>query len=207
MFLRSLLPVFIIIFLVACEHTVVNQQPPSEFVVPRDPEPMAMPRPENRAIFTQEQYDSLCRVYITKYTLVAQAMMREYGVPASVLLAQGLHETQAGTSRLARENYNHFGIQCLGEKCSSGHCSNPYSHIHKTFFRIYSHPWQGWEAHAQRLSRDLRYAKYLPQQGIRFNAYTWTRALQDNNFSADRLYGEKIYNLIQKYNLEELDEE
>lgn len=204
MFIRSLLPVFFVAFLGACEHRVVNRPLPED--PPLDMEKLQL-RPEDRAIFKQEEYDSLREAYIAKYTVVAQAMMRKYGVPASVLLAQGLYETQAGTSKLARQNHNHFGIQCYSDGCNEGHCSNPLSgHMHKVHFRIYHNPWQGWEAHAQRLSRDPRYKKYLPQPGIRFNAYAWTRALQENGFSADRLYGEKLYNLIQQYNLEELDE-
>ncbi|MFA7284491.1 MAG: glucosaminidase domain-containing protein [Candidatus Absconditabacterales bacterium] len=185
---------------------MVNQSPPNEPVADIENLKLSLAtRPEDKA-FTQEQHDSLQRAYIEKYRSVAQAMMRQYGVPASVLLAQGLHESQAGTSKLARENYNHFAVQCFGEKCGSGHCSNPYSHIHKTFFRIYHNPWESWEAQAQRISRGWPYRKYLPHDGLRYAAYAWTRALQDNNFSSDRQYGEKLYNLIKKYDLEELDE-
>lgn len=204
MFIRSLVFAFIIIF-VACDRAVVNQSPPNEPVADIENLKLSLAtRPEDKA-FTQEQYDSLQRDYVKKYTAVAQSMMRQYGVPASVLLALGLHESQAGTSKLALRNNNHFGIQCLGKECSSGHCSNPYSHSHKTFFRIYHNPWEGFEAQAQRLSRDLRYAKYLPQQGIRSNAYAWTRGLTENNFSTDPKYGEKLYYLINRYYLEDRD--
>lgn len=38
--------------------------------------------------------------------------MLKYNIPASITLAQGLLESGAGKSRLARESNNHFGIKC-----------------------------------------------------------------------------------------------
>ena len=38
--------------------------------------------------------------------------MQRTGVPASIKLAQGIHETMAGTSDLVRKSNNHFGIKC-----------------------------------------------------------------------------------------------
>ncbi len=38
--------------------------------------------------------------------------MQRTGVPASITLAQGIHESMAGKSPLAQKSNNHFGIKC-----------------------------------------------------------------------------------------------
>lgn len=50
--------------------------------------------------------------YIHKYRKIAVDEMKRYHVPASITLAQGLLESGAGKSQLARRSNNHFGIKC-----------------------------------------------------------------------------------------------
>ena len=50
--------------------------------------------------------------YIKKYAPLAVEQMQKYKVPASITLSQGLLESGAGMSRLARQSNNHFGIKC-----------------------------------------------------------------------------------------------
>ena len=40
--------------------------------------------------------------------------MRQYGIPASITLAQGILESGSGKGRLSVEANNHFGIKCHG---------------------------------------------------------------------------------------------
>src|SRR4051794_7100051 len=51
-------------------------------------------------------------LYINTYKQIAIAEEQRTGVPAAIKLAQGIHETQAGTSELVRKSNNHFGIKC-----------------------------------------------------------------------------------------------
>ena len=55
----------------------------------------------------QEQYLD----YIERYKQVALEQEREFGVPASITLAQGILESSVGQSKMAREANNHFGIK------------------------------------------------------------------------------------------------
>ena len=50
--------------------------------------------------------------YIDTYGDMAVEQQCAYGIPASITLAQGLLESAAGRSTLAREGNNHFGIKC-----------------------------------------------------------------------------------------------
>ena len=55
------------------------------------------------------------RNYIATYKDIAIQEMQRTGVPASITLAQGIHETGAGTSDLVIKSNNHFGIKCKTE--------------------------------------------------------------------------------------------
>lgn len=50
--------------------------------------------------------------YISKYSDLAIQHQKKYRIPASITLAQGLLESGAGQSDLARRSNNHFGIKC-----------------------------------------------------------------------------------------------
>jgi len=51
--------------------------------------------------------------YVKQYSDLAIEQMREYKIPASITLSQGLLESGAGQSSLAKESNNHFGINVV----------------------------------------------------------------------------------------------
>ncbi|MBR6375438.1 MAG: glucosaminidase domain-containing protein, partial [Alloprevotella sp.] len=57
---------------------------------------------------------TLYQQYIEKYKDIAIREMQRYGIPASITLAQGLLESGAGTSLLAENANNRFGIKSGG---------------------------------------------------------------------------------------------
>ena len=61
------------------------------------------------------QQDPVVIEYINKYKELAIAEMQRTGIPASIKLAQGIHETFAGQSDLVLKSNNHFGIKCKSE--------------------------------------------------------------------------------------------
>ena len=52
------------------------------------------------------------QAYIDKFAPIAQDEMRQFQIPASITLAQGILESGVGFGRLAVEGNNHFGIKC-----------------------------------------------------------------------------------------------
>ena len=52
------------------------------------------------------------RAYVEQYKDVAMEKMKQYKIPASITLAQGIFESACGKSRLATDGNNHFGIKC-----------------------------------------------------------------------------------------------
>ena len=142
------------------------------------------------------------QAYIRKYAPIAVREMRKTGIPASITLAQGLLESNAGESRLAIDNNNHFGIKCFSRVCKKGHCSNFTDHTHKDFFRKYSSPDQSFAAHSELLN-NKRY-KFL----FRFNKTDykkWARGLKTAGYATDPSYDIKLINLIEDLQLYKYD--
>jgi len=140
--------------------------------------------------------------YVNKYASIAVEEMKKYGVPASITLAQGLLESDAGESRLALKNKNHFGIKCFSKKCKKGHCANFTDDSHKDFFRKYKSVWESYRAHSIFLQRK-RYA-HLKSLGNK-NYRAWAIGLRKAGYATDPKYAEKLIKIIEVLELEQFD--
>ena len=128
--------------------------------------------------------------------------MKKYGIPASITLAQGLLESNAGASKLARLNNNHFGIKCFSRNCKPGHCSNYTDDSHKDFFRKYKGAKESYRAHSLFLQRS-RY-KHLHQLGTK-NYKDWAHGLRKAGYATDKKYAPKLIKLIEVLKLDKYD--
>lgn len=143
------------------------------------------------------------KAYIRRYKEVAVAEMQKFGIPASIKMAQAIIETNAGQSKLATSNNNHFGVKCFSSACAKGHCSNFSDDHHKDFFRKYESAWASWRAHSQLLSQG-RY-KELAKHGKSYQA--WAKGLSELGYATDPKYTDKLLRTIQQYQLHLLDKE
>ncbi|MEM7101762.1 MAG: glucosaminidase domain-containing protein [Bacteroidota bacterium] len=139
--------------------------------------------------------------YIRKFAPIAIEEMRAYKIPASISLAQGLLESRAGSSRLAVDNNNHFGIKCFSRRCTKNHCSNYEDDHHKDFFRKYSNAEESWKDHSKFLMKD-RY-KELFQYGKDYRL--WAQGLSEKGYATDKKYASKLIRIIEKYQLYSFD--
>ena len=142
--------------------------------------------------------------YVNRFVEVAQKEMRKYGIPASITLAQGLIETNAGDSRLAKQNNNHFGMKCFSKKCGKGHCANFTDDSHKDFFRKYKSTWESYRAHSKLLmGKRYRHLKKLGSEDYK----GWARGLKKAGYATDKRYAEKLINIIDELKLYQFDNE
>ncbi len=139
--------------------------------------------------------------YVDRFQKIARGEMEKYGIPASISLAQGLIESRAGSSKLAVNNNNHFGIKCFSRHCRKGHCTNFTDDTHKDFFRKFPSPWESWRAHSQLLSSG-RYTK-LRKNGRDYRK--WAYGLKSIGYATDRTYAEKLIGIIERYELYKYD--
>ncbi|MEP6746825.1 MAG: glucosaminidase domain-containing protein [Bacteroidota bacterium] len=145
----------------------------------------------------QRQDDIL--LYINTYKQIAIDEMQRTGVPAAIKLAQGIHETQAGTSDLVRKSNNHFGIKCkntwTGDKVyhdddARGEC-----------FRSYAQPEQSYRDHSDFLKGSPRYAFLFQLDPTDYKA--WANGLRQAGYATNYRYAQILVKLIEDYNLEQ----
>ena len=165
------------------------------YVPKKKKKPNASPREVNEVV------PNSATAYIQKYHAMAEKSMRTYGVPASITLAQGLIEGNAGNSRLARNANNHFGIKCFSKNCKKGHCVNATDDTHKDFFRKYPSVQKCYDDHGKKLSNG-RYSK-LKRHGRDYRA--WAYGLKSVGYATDRTYAEKLIGIIERYDLHKYD--
>ena len=144
-----------------------------------------------------------CRDYVERYAPLAVAEMEQYGIPASITLAQGLLESDAGASKLAKKSNNHFGVKCFSKRCRSGHCVNFTDDSHKDFFVKYANVKGSYRAHSQFLKKSTRYRELfdLPASDYR----GWARGLAEAGYATDPRYGDKLIAIIQTLDLDRFD--
>lgn len=119
--------------------------------------------------------------YIRRFSKVAAAEMEKFGIPASVKMAQGLLESLAGEHPQARQANNHFGFPLAGHQ--------------------YNSAWENWRAHSLLLSNEYPGLFKAGQ-----NYKQWARALEQSGYTNDSQYAQKLIELIEKFQLYNLDQ-
>lgn len=133
--------------------------------------------------------------YIERYKKVALQYEHEYGIPASITLAQGLLESYVGQSKMAQEANNHFGIKAYhwqGEVY--GGCDS----LHQVGYRKYRVPEDSFLDHAKFL-KGPRYS-ILYQFDVT-DYRSWAQGLRDCGYAEDVNYPAKLINIIEQYEL------
>ncbi len=143
------------------------------------------------------------KAYIKKYADLAKKEMKNYGIPASITLAQGLLESNAGESKLAKNNHNHFGLKCFSRKCKKGHCSNFTDDSHKDFFKIFKSPADSYHAHSKLLRNGSRYNGLFKLKKDDYKG--WARGLRKAGYATDPNYDKKLIRLIEELKLYHYD--
>ena len=137
--------------------------------------------------------------YIEQWKEVAVQNQADYGIPASIIMAQALLESAAGSSELATNAHNHFGIKCTSDwfggvyyydDDSKGEC-----------FRQYADAAESFKDHSLFLMRP-RYATCFE---IAVEDYEgWAYRLKECGYATDKSYAPKLIKLIEDYRLDTL---
>lgn len=144
-----------------------------------------------------KQYEN----YIKQYRDIAVQEMKRYHIPASITLAQGLLESGAGQSTLARKSNNHFGIKCGGDW--TGRTVSHDDDARGECFRAYKHPKESYEDHSKFLAGRPRYAGLFKLSITDYKG--WARGLKKAGYATNPRYADQLIGIIELYDLHRYD--
>lgn len=139
--------------------------------------------------------------YVERYKSVAIEEMKAYGIPASITLAQGIHESGCGNSSLALNSNNHFGIKCHEEW--SGRTYHHDDDAPQECFRVYACPEESFRDHSEFLKNRPRYAKLFTLSPTDYKS--WAKGLKAAGYATNPHYTDIIVHLIEDYDLSQYD--
>ena len=146
--------------------------------------------------------------YINNYKELAVIEMYRSGIPASITMAQALHESHYGSSDLAVKANNHFGIKCKSywEGGKYYHEDDDYDRsgrLIESCFRAYESVFDSYIDHSNFLMRTGHYQHLFKIE--KGDYQSWAFGLQKSGYATDPKYALKLINIVEKYELDKLD--
>lgn len=139
--------------------------------------------------------------YVLEYKDVAMGNMKKYGIPASIILAQGILESGAGRGDLAVSANNHFGIKCHADWVGDSVRHDDDSS--QECFRKYDKVAESYKDHALFLTGKGRYASLFELDKDDYEA--WAKGLRKAGYATDPRYPDKLISYIERYSLAQYD--
>jgi len=150
-------------------------------------------------VFSQTR-NEIFNAYIDNFSEIAVRQQQRHGIPASIILAQGLLESGAGRSRLAVQANNHFGIKCHGWTGATIYHDDDEAN---ECFRKYDDVTQSFEDHSAFLTDRQRYAFLFELEPTDFRA--WAHGLRQAGYATNPRYAYKLIAIIEEFQLYRFD--
>ncbi|MEG1671624.1 MAG: glucosaminidase domain-containing protein [Mucinivorans sp.] len=139
--------------------------------------------------------------YIDRYKSIAIDKMKNYGIPASITLAQGLLESGNGGSELAVKANNHFGIKC--GKSWTGPRIYHDDDKKDDCFRKYSSVEESYRDHSIFLKESSRYKSLFELERTDYKG--WAEGLEKAGYATNPMYAELLIDLVNRNKLYQWD--
>ncbi|MDR2359297.1 MAG: glucosaminidase domain-containing protein [Prevotellaceae bacterium] len=150
------------------------------------------------AIMAQTATHAITRAeYIALYKDLAIQQMKESGIPASIILAQGCLESGNGNSRLSVEANNHFGIKC--HQSWAGERIYHDDDEQQECFRKYPSPEGSFRDHSDFLRYRDRYKFLFDLKPTDYKA--WAHGLKKAGYATNPQYAERLIKIIEENQL------
>ena len=148
-------------------------------------------------------YKETVILYIENYSPIAKEEMLQYGIPASITLAQGILESGAGRGELSAKSNNHFGIKCH-KGWTGGRVYHDDDKLQECF-RKYKDPKYSFRDHSLFLTQRSRYNDLFQYKKDDYKS--WAKGLKKAGYATDPKYPDKLIRIIETYELYIYDEE
>lgn len=149
----------------------------------------------------QLRWNASYQQYIDQYKDLAIEQMMKYRIPASITLAQGVFESGAGRSYLARKGNNHFGIKC--HTSWTGPTVHFDDDAENECFRAYDNAYESYEDHSKFLSQGTRYQGLFRLKVTDYKG--WAYGLKKAGYATNPQYAKKLIDIIKLYKLDRYD--
>lgn len=144
------------------------------------------------------------REYASANAENAMAQMRRYGIPASVILAQGILESSNGKSELATKGNAHFGIKCTSDWLKNGGGYLVYTDDRPNEkFCTYSTVADSYEHHSAFLKENARYKDCFKLSPDDYKG--WCAGLQRAGYATGENYAGLLQQIIENNGLAKYD--
>ena len=150
----------------------------------------------------QDMYRESILEYIETYAPIAIREMNRTGFPASIKIAQGIHESGAGKSLLVKKSNNHFGL-----KCKSNWTGGKVYHDDDErgeCFRQYEQAEESYEDHSNYLKSQERYASLFELDPNDYEGWAW--GLKKAGYATSPVYAQTLIKYIETYQLNVLND-
>lgn len=154
-------------------------------------------RREGQAVSQLELLDQdVVQAYIQRFSKVAIAERKKFGIPASIILANALLHSQAGTGNMAREGNNHFALPCTPD------WQGPTGSVSGLCYRQYENAWTSFRDH----SLYITTGPFAHLRELGNNDYKgWAKALENGAFSQEKSLGRQLIRVVEDYGLAQWD--
>lgn len=163
--------------------------------------PPAKPEPTPAMVTKPTSYEAVVSNYIAEFKEIAQQEMLQYGIPASITIAQGILESGAGRGELSNRANNHFGIKC--HKGWEGERVYHDDDEAQECFRKYKDPKYSYRDHSLFLTTRSRYGDLFKLDKDDYKG--WARGLKKAGYATDPKYPDKLISIIERYGLQQFD--
>lgn len=130
--------------------------------------------------------------YIQKYHKIAIRHMKQFHIPASITLAQGILESGSGRSTLAVKANNHFGIKCKDDYKGPTYYKSD-DKLHECF-RKYESAEASYEDHAHFIADRKPYASLFQYKETDYKK--WAKGLQKCGYATNPKYPTILIDII-----------
>lgn len=134
--------------------------------------------------------------FIQRFNRVAQAEMRKFEIPASIVLAQGLYQSGAGKSYASKKGKNYFNL------AAPDTWNGPTGLYGRVSLKHYDTAWLSFRDHSLFVS-DPSFLKSKPASN---DFKSWARSLQQAGYNTDPALAEMLVKIILQYDLAKYDD-
>lgn len=150
--------------------------------------------------------------FVTEIIPTAQKLQRQYGILASISMAQAMVESDFGQSQLAADYYNLYGVKTTADDPNSvdfataEYIDDEWIEI-IDYFKVYPDWDASMTAHAELIYYGVTwdenyYSAVIEGENYQEQAY----GLQESGYATDPDYAQKLINMIEEWELQQYDQ-